>query len=251
VNPAAYSHTLISTGNKIPTIMSTLTEARFADIIYTLTARFGSTGPWIETYTGRQFHFLAPDLYLNSTPSTDILLDIAKPLSRAIRFAGHCSADWWVACHLCMHHNHIRDNLEKYVPPNPEAGFGAGANGVHDLLLGSLLHDANEAFTTDTPYPLKCLEGELPAAIALHIQKAIYSHFDVYLSLEEEEVVKRADCACLKAEAYLLLPSRGEKWDYKYPNEPPANHFNTFPIKDYVPLVACQHYLDLLGRYVV
>lgn len=86
-----------------------------------------TSSTWIQTFTGRKFFPLDPNL-------NDIAIeDIAHALSNLCRFAGHVRKFYSVAQHsvLVSHHCH---------PDNALAG---------------LLHDASEAYLLDMPRPLK------------------------------------------------------------------------------------------------
>lgn len=90
-------------------------------------------GPWIQTFTGRAFHYDDP------RPEDVHLVDIARALSHQCRFAGHTSHFYSVAEHSV----HVARQFS-----DPE------------LRLIGLLHDATEAYILDLPKPLKSL---LPA----------------------------------------------------------------------------------------
>ena len=82
---------------------------------------------WIETYTGKQFYPLEPDIDLID------IEDIAHALSNICRFTGHCEEFYSVAQHsviVCAH----------CTPENALAG---------------LLHDAAEAYICDIAKPIK------------------------------------------------------------------------------------------------
>jgi hypothetical protein len=82
---------------------------------------------WIQTFTGKKFFPLQPDV-----DQIDIL-DIAQGLTLKTRFNGQCLQFWSVASHsLAVAH---------FCPP--------------DLKLWGLLHDAAEAWLPDVPSPLK------------------------------------------------------------------------------------------------
>lgn len=89
-------------------------------------------GPWIQTFTGRRFHYADMD-----TRDVDIT-DIAHSLSMQCRYAGHTRYFYSVAEHSVL----LSDALRR-----------AGED-VHVQLAG-LMHDATEAYCVDIPRPLK------------------------------------------------------------------------------------------------
>lgn len=91
---------------------------------------------WIQTYTGRQFWPLQPQV-----EHVDIH-DIAHSLALQCRFNGHCRGFYSVAQHSVL--------VSQVVPPQ-------------DALWG-LLHDAAEAYISDLPRPLKRTAPEFRAA---------------------------------------------------------------------------------------
>lgn len=89
-------------------------------------------GDWIQTYTGRAFHYA-------DFNDTDICIeDIAHALSLECRYGGHCAWHYSVA----QHSVHVYDALE------------AMGHGSFTMRQG-LLHDAPEAYVKDLPRPLK------------------------------------------------------------------------------------------------
>jgi hypothetical protein len=90
-------------------------------------------GAWIQTFTGRQFHYADPQ------PGDIHIEDIAHALSMLCRYAGHCRRFYSVAEHSvlvarCFH--------------------------APELRMAGLLHDATEAYCVDIPRPLKQLLPE-------------------------------------------------------------------------------------------
>lgn len=90
-------------------------------------------GPWIQTFSGRAFHYNDP------RPEEVHIEDIAQALSQQCRFAGQTSRFYSVAEHSVLVSRQFAD---------PE------------LRMVGLLHDATEAYILDLPKPLKEL---LPA----------------------------------------------------------------------------------------
>lgn len=82
---------------------------------------------WIQTYTGKKFHPLNPNV-------EDIEIeDIAHALSNLCRFAGHVKQFYSVAQHSVL----------------------VSLDCCSENALAGLLHDAAEAYLTDLPRPLK------------------------------------------------------------------------------------------------
>ena len=81
--------------------------------------------PWIETFTGKEFYFLDP------TPDSIDIRDIAHSLAFTCRYTGHSRRFYSVAEHSV---------LVSYLAVDPLAG---------------LLHDASEAYITDIASPIK------------------------------------------------------------------------------------------------
>jgi len=128
--------------------------------------------PYIQTFTGKKFHFLDPQ------PDEICIEDIAHALSNNCRYAGHCKIFYSVAEHSWLMSN---------ISINP---------------LWALLHDASEAYIVDIPRPIK---GFLTNYHELesNVMKAICRKF----SLEEEmpEEVKELDGKILFNEKEILL----------------------------------------------
>lgn len=128
---------------------------------------------YIRTYSGGRFY---------TTPTVDQvkLMDIAVPLSRAPRFAGHSRFGYSVAAHSI--------HVSLMVPPAYQ--------------LQALFHDASEAYLADIPTPFKALmpdykilEGGIMSAIAHRF------NFDWPI----DPIVKQADAAALWIERQNLF----------------------------------------------
>lgn len=85
-------------------------------------------GPWIQTFTGRRFHYADPQ------PDDIHIFDIAHGLSMLCRYAGQCTRFYSVAEHSVQVSHQFAD---------PK------------LAMIGLLHDATEAYCSDLPRPLK------------------------------------------------------------------------------------------------
>jgi hypothetical protein len=136
-------------------------------------------GGWICTASGREFWPLDP------RPEEVDIEDIAHALSRACRFAGHCSRLYTVGEHSIL--------VASWVPPE-------------DALWG-LLHDAAEAYLPDMPRPLKRLpEFAWYRAAERRVMDAVCDRFG--LPRAEPQSVKAADLRALATEARDLMPPR-------------------------------------------
>jgi hypothetical protein len=85
-------------------------------------------GAWIQTYTGRRFHYADPQ------PDEIHIEDIAHALGMLCRYAGHCRRFYSVAEHSVL-------VARCFASP--------------ELRMAGLLHDATEAYCVDVPRPLK------------------------------------------------------------------------------------------------
>jgi hypothetical protein len=97
-------------------------------------------GPWIQTFTGRRFH------YADMQPSDVHILDIAHALSMLCRYGGHSRMFYSVAEHSVL----LCDALR------------AAGEDVHVQLAG-LMHDSTEAYCVDIPRPLKRMLSDYKA----------------------------------------------------------------------------------------
>ena len=138
---------------------------------------FKDRGPWIQTFSGRAFHYEDPQ------PEDIHIEDIAHALGKQCRFGGHTNRFYSVAEHSVLVSRQFAD---------PE------------LRLIGLLHDATEAYMLDLPKPLKNLlpayseyEGRLWRVIAkkfglaTEIPAAIHE-VDVRMLITEREQLFRA-----------------------------------------------------------
>lgn len=150
--------------------------------------------PWIETYTGKQLHFLEPQV-----DEIDII-DIAHALANECRFGGHTSDFYSVAEHSLLVATILADSFP----------------------LEGLLHDASEAYLRDIASPIKQYLSnykELEAGL----MKAIAKKFDLDEGFHETPLIKQADVMALKCEARQLLPSKGKDWLHLYPTPEEIN----------------------------
>lgn len=137
---------------------------------------------FIQTHTGRQFHFDRPMEHDYS------IEDIAQALSNNCRYTGHTKRFYSVAEH-CWHASHL-------VP--------------HRLALNALLHDASEVYLHDLPSPLKwwLREKQFLAfdQLTAQIDAGIQAHFGLIETAMDHETIKRWDRRLLVTEAYQLMP---------------------------------------------
>lgn len=137
--------------------------------------------PWIQTYTGKQFHFLDPQ-----DEEIDII-DIAHALSNSCRYTGHTNNFYSVAEHSYW--------VSRYCSPENS--------------LYGLLHDASEAYIADISSPVKAYLSNYKDMEA-KIMKAICRKFG--LSEEMPEEVKSIDGRILFDEKHYLLPDCDWGW---------------------------------------
>jgi uncharacterized protein len=138
---------------------------------------------WINTYTGRKFHPLNPNI-------SDVCIeDIAHALSMQCRFTGHCSEFYSVAQHSVLV-SYLCDTEDQ---------------------LHGLLHDASEAYICDLSSPLKRSGAfENYKMYEKKIQDAVFSKYG--LSIVEPASVKKADMLIFATEARWLLKDIHPKW---------------------------------------
>lgn len=129
-------------------------------------------GPWITTVSGRRFYFLNP------TPDSIRIQDIASSLSKQCRFAGHTRKFYSIAEHSLY---------VSYLAINP---------------LEGLLHDASEAFLVDMPTPIK-REIKQYAELEDTIMGAIAKRFNIGWPVSDD--THDADKAQLIEEATHLV----------------------------------------------
>lgn len=88
--------------------------------------------PFIETYTGRSFHPLEPDVEKLS------VIDIAHALANQCRYSGHVAWFYSTAQHCVLLAQYVLDN---------------GGSALEAMQI--LMHDAAEAYLVDIPRPVK------------------------------------------------------------------------------------------------
>jgi 5'-deoxynucleotidase YfbR-like HD superfamily hydrolase len=147
----------------------------------------------LETVSGRKIDVSNPN------PNDIVIEDIAWALSRMPRFSGHSIP--YVPYSVAQHCIQVAEELKEHGP------------GIQ--LLG-LLHDAAEAYINDLPSPVKHIP-EIHTVIKKledSLMDAIYTALKIDPpTLEEEEIVKRADKIQQAVEAYNFMYSRGKDWN--------------------------------------
>lgn len=142
---------------------------------------------WIQTYSGKKFRPLDPDL------ETIDVRDIAHALAIEARFNGHTRGPYSVAQHSVLASQHARD-----------------------AKLELLLHDAAEAYLKDLPRPVKKRFKEL-GQLFYHeaedqLMRAIAEKFHLRWPLPVE--VEEVDRKMLVTEARDLFDALHPDWHY-------------------------------------
>ena len=144
-------------------------------------------GDWIQTYTGRAFHFA------DFTTEDLCIEDIAHALSMECRYGGHCAWHYSVA----QHSVHVHDALVDL--------------GLDDLTLRQgLLHDSPEAYIKDIPRPLKETLGHGYKALDQAIWHAICRRYNMPTVMAP--IVKEVDLRLALDEKEYLLSSPDKEW---------------------------------------
>lgn len=149
-------------------------------------------GGWIQTYTGKRFHYEDP------RPQDIDILDIAHALSMLCRYAGHTSRFYSVAEHSVL----VSREFAR-----------------RDLALAGLLHDATEAYCADVPRPLKKL---LP--VYRHFEDGLWQVIAAKFDLEPElpSAIHDIDTRMLITERPQLF-ARPDPWP-GFENVKPLEH---------------------------
>ena len=138
---------------------------------------------WIQTYSGKKFDVMKPDIRAIS------IIDISHALSNICRFTGHCKEFYSVA----QHSNIVSD---QFPTGSKEAMWG-------------LMHDSAEAYIQDVARPVK---QYLRTYIEMEerILELIARRFDLELPIPEE--VLDMDDRVLMAEAEQLMRGDISEW---------------------------------------
>lgn len=146
-------------------------------------------GDWIETFTGRRFWPLDPQV------SDVVIEDIAHALSMLCRYNGHCRCFYSVAEHSV--------HVAAYMAKTPIGQYD------RDLQLAALLHDAAEAYLADVPSPIKPFLTNYYEAEA-RVEKVIAVAFGLDMA-EASPFIKRIDTRIRVDESKALMP-RASDW---------------------------------------
>lgn len=142
----------------------------------------------METASGRYVDLLTPD------PATLVLDDVAHHLAQVNRYTGAARRPMSVAEHAVL----VADRLRSQ-------GHGAVT------ILRGLHHDDGEAYAGDVGRPLKLALGDTYGEIEAGVEDAIARALNLPGGADWD-AIKAADDWALAAEAWHLLPSRGEGW---------------------------------------
>jgi hypothetical protein len=136
-------------------------------------------GPFIQTFSGGRFY------YADARESEIDIRDIAHGLANNCRFNGHVKRFYSVAEHCFVG--------SYYVPPQHALAF--------------LLHDANEAYLTDVPSPLKSyLDAEVGSVLRdleARVDALIFRRYGLEYPMPPE--VREADLRMLKTEVEQFM----------------------------------------------
>lgn len=152
-------------------------------------ARVDMRSAWIQTFTGKAFEPLDPQV-------EDICIeDIAHSLACMNRFTGHTRIPYSVAQHSVLASVHIRDL------------YGVSVR----MQLATLMHDGSEAYLVDVPKPIKShLVGY--EEIETRVQYAIGQKFGLDMLDFNHPLVKEVDFRMLATEKRDLLGPEPRSW---------------------------------------
>ena len=179
-------------------------------------------GDWIQTYTGRKFHFLDP------RPEDIDIMDIAHALSMQCRYNGHCNFFYSVAQHSVLA---SKESQRRYP-------------GNIDIAIGLLMHDAPEAYVSDVPRPIKrTIFGNMNMGVFHYaegvVEKAILKKFGI--KKVDRRIIKKIDNALLHTEMIQCMSTPPENW---FLPEPPLD----IQIKRLSQEVAKRAFLNMFSK---
>jgi len=151
--------------------------------------------PSIETHSGRNVHFMYPQL------DQITFGDIAWALSRTSRYNGHTQGE----------HPYSVAQHSVWVAFVAQYFFRADKM----TTLQALFHDAHEAYTGDIATPLKYLPAikKHIKAIEYRLQRAIHTSLYIPEVLDSSlDIIKQSDQFALAVEAHHLMYSNGDEW---------------------------------------
>lgn len=146
----------------------------------------------IETFTGDAFDIFHP------TVQAVHLIDIAHALGMICRYNGHCTERYSVAEHSV----HV-------------ANYLACTGWSNRVCLLGLLHDAAEAYIGDLCRPIKTMPELRPYRVVEEAcQRVILEKFGLEETAEDAYRIKFADNVLTRAEAFELMSTKGEAWNW-------------------------------------
>lgn len=178
----------------------------------TVTHGFKGDKPYISTCKGSRFYI--------DTPVFDIE-EIAHAGGNLCRYGGHSRRFYSVAEHSIL----VATIMEQL--------------GLGDPFEG-LMHDGHESYLVDLPKPWKA-----KVAGYTEVEKVLEVELRIAFSLPEEITTgcKTADLIALAIEARMLLPSKGD--DFEWPDGiiAQANRFRDWHVPCFAPTLARDHFL--------
>lgn len=153
-------------------------------------------GPWIVTYTGKQFFPFSP------IDSSIDIRDIAHALSNICRFCGHVSSFYSVAQHSIIVAKHLLT-----LPHCKDKKLL--------LVFAGLLHDSAEAYTCDFPGPIRPRFKNL-IELQDNLTRVIFAKFGIPFSLFKEQELYNADMKVLMTEKRDLIAPHHQPWGIDY-----------------------------------
>lgn len=128
---------------------------------------------------------------IDPVETTIDIRDIAYGLGSAIRFGGHSYPRMTVAEHSCLVYHKVWISSKRN----------------YALSMAALLHDAEEAYMSDMPTPVKVFFPEY-CKVADNLRKVIYSTFGLPTSwaVDPPQDIQVADRACYEIERHHVMP---------------------------------------------
>jgi uncharacterized protein len=165
------------------------------------------TGYYIRTFTGKQ-------LFWSHVEDHDYdIKDIAHALSMRVRWSGHVREFYSIAQHSVLVMQHMAQGASR------------------EVLLGALMHDANEAYLPDFPSPLKWFlaaqDVKLLKNLETRIDAAIAKKFN--FPYPRDPRIKQSDLLLLAAEHTALMPAGGERDYMKFHGDKPMKLPHIYP----------------------